>query len=110
MNVSLSAETVWEERTCEIAGNAAQNARAVSSLSSFFFGALDCQICAALAKVQPTKPSLRVSYAFPNAGAPLRTRKIVACWKGGLRGNLNGRSYPRSWRKGCFACMVLNPP
>ena len=33
-----------------------------------FFGALECQICAALAKVQPAQPLLRMSSAFPNAG------------------------------------------
>ena len=38
-----------------------------NSLSSIFFVALECQICAALAKVQPAQPPLRSS-AFPNAG------------------------------------------
>ena len=33
------------------------------------FSALECQICAALAKAQPAKPPpLRMSSAFPNAG------------------------------------------
>ena len=34
----------------------------------FFLVALECQICAALAKVQPAQPPLRMSSAFPNAG------------------------------------------
>ena len=33
-----------------------------------FFAALECRICAALAKVQPAQPPLRMSSAFPNAG------------------------------------------
>ena len=33
-----------------------------------FFVALGCKICAALAKVQPAQPFLRMSSAFPNAG------------------------------------------
>ena len=33
-----------------------------------FVVALECQICAALAKVQPAQPPLRMSSAFPNAG------------------------------------------
>ena len=33
-----------------------------------FFVALECQICAALAKVQPAQPSIRASSAFPNTG------------------------------------------
>ena len=36
----------------------------------FFVVALECQICAALAKVQPAQPPLRMSSAFPNAGGP----------------------------------------
>ena len=36
-----------------------------------FFVALECQICAALAKVQPAQPPLRMSSAFPNAGGAL---------------------------------------
>ena len=36
-----------------------------------FFVALECQICAALAKAQPAQPSLRMSSAFPNAGGAL---------------------------------------
>ena len=34
----------------------------------FFFAALECYICAALAKAQPAQPSFRMSFAFPNAG------------------------------------------
>ena len=33
-----------------------------------FFVALECQICAALAKAQPAQLPLRMSSAFPNAG------------------------------------------
>ena len=36
-----------------------------------FFVALECQIYAALAKVQPAQPPLRMSTAFPNAGGAL---------------------------------------
>ena len=61
-----TAAAVWAERTCEVAGDAAQNSRAV--LWAFFFAALECQICAALAKAQPAEPSLRMSSAFHNAG------------------------------------------
>ena len=66
VNVALIAAAVRAERTCEVAGDAAKNARKVSEL--VFFAALKCQICAALAKVQPAQPSLRMSSAFPNAG------------------------------------------
>jgi len=34
-----------------------------------FFVALECQIFAALAKIQPAQPSLRMGSAFPNAGS-----------------------------------------
>jgi len=34
-----------------------------------FFVALECQICAALAKVQPAQPPLRMTSAFPNIGS-----------------------------------------
>ena len=36
-----------------------------------FFVALECQVCAALAKAQPAQPSLRMGSAFPNAGGAL---------------------------------------
>ena len=39
-----------------------------SELDFFVVVAFECQICAALAKVQPAQPSLRMSSAFPNAG------------------------------------------
>ena len=46
--------------------------------------------------------------AFPTPGAaPLRTRKRIVCPKGGFRVNLSEWSCLRSWRKSCFACMVL---
>jgi len=65
VSVAPTAVAVWDERTCEVAGDAAQNDCSYSSLSSFFFVAepavLGCQICAALAKVQPAQPSLRMS-------------------------------------------------
>jgi len=34
-----------------------------------FFVALECQICAALAKVQPAQSPLRMGSAFPSAGS-----------------------------------------
>jgi len=36
VDVALNEWAVWAEHTCEVAGDAAQNSRAVSSLSSFF--------------------------------------------------------------------------
>ena len=36
-----------------------------------FVLALECQICAAFATVQPAQPPLRMRYAFPNAGGAL---------------------------------------
>jgi len=35
------------------------------------FVALECKICAALAKVQPAQPPLRMNSAFPNAGGAI---------------------------------------
>ena len=55
VNAAPAAAAVWDERTCEVAGDAAQNTR----------------------KARPAQPSLRMSSAFLNAAAPLRTRKVV---------------------------------
>ena len=62
VKVAPAAAAVWAERTCEVAGDAAQ----ISVL--VFFVTLECQIFAALAKVQPAQPPLRMSSAFSNAG------------------------------------------
>ena len=48
-----------------------------------------------------------MSFAFPNAGGAVEDTQGSCKMKGGFRRNVNGRSYPRPWRKGCFACMVL---
>ena len=44
VNAASAAAAVWTERRCEVAGDAAQNARAVLRAR---FVALECQICAA---------------------------------------------------------------
>ena len=75
VNAAQTAAAVWDERTCEVAGNAAKNARAV--LRARFYVALGCQICAALTKDQPAQPPLRMSSAFPNAGGAVEDTKVV---------------------------------
>jgi len=66
---SQTAAAVWAERTCEVAGGAAQNSHAVPK-SRFF--AFECKTYAALAKVQPAQSPLRMSSAFSNAGGALQ--------------------------------------
>jgi len=54
VNAAPTAAAVWAERTCEVAGDA------VKVLVQFYeLVELECQICAALAKVQlaPAQPS-----------------------------------------------------
>ena len=53
VNVAPTAAAVWAERTCEVAGDAAQSNMLVQFSELVFFVALECKICAALAKVQP---------------------------------------------------------
>jgi len=62
VNVSPAAAAVWAERTCEVAGDAAQNTRTVFEL------VFSLRICAAFAKAQPAQPPLRMSSSFPYAG------------------------------------------
>ena len=47
----------------------------LAQFSELVFVALECQICAALAKVQPAQPPSQMSSAFPNAGGALEDRK-----------------------------------
>jgi len=72
VNAAPTATALWAEYTCEVAGDAAKMLVHFFELVFVFvfvvFVALGCQICAALAKIQPAQPSLRMSSAFPNAG------------------------------------------
>jgi len=61
-----------QPRLCELRARSRSRVALRKMLVHFselaFFVALGCKICAALAKVQPAQPFLRMSSAFPNAG------------------------------------------
>jgi hypothetical protein len=73
VNAAPTATALWDERACEVAGDTAQILVQLPEL--VFVVALECQVCAALAKAQPAQPSLRMGSAFPNAGGALEDTK-----------------------------------
>ena len=75
VNVAPTAAAVWDERTSEVAGDAAQNC-SCSSLSSFL---LHWNVKSAPPLLRSSPRSLLYEWAlpFPTPGAPLRTRKVV---------------------------------
>ena len=74
-----------------------------------FFVELECQICAALAKVQPAQQPLRISSAFLNAGGAVEDTQGSCMVKWRLQRKFEWRSYPRSWRR-FHSLKVRNKP
>ena len=67
VNAAPTAAAVWGERTCEVAGDAAQNARAVSELAFLLHWNVKC--APPLLRSSPcARPPLQMSSAFPNVG------------------------------------------
>ena len=72
MNGRGSLTLLQQPRLCGLSARARSRVTLRKMLGQFpelvFFVALECQICAALAKAQPAQPPSRMSSAFPNAG------------------------------------------
>jgi len=71
VNVAPTAAAVWDERTWRSRVTLRKMLVQLSELFLFVV-ALECQICAVLAKVQPAQPPSRMSSAFPNAGRAVK--------------------------------------
>ena len=75
LNVAPTAAAVWAERTCEVAGDAVQMSEQFSEL--IFVVVLECQICAALAKVQPAQPLLKPAAPITHNRAQRSSRAFL---------------------------------
>ena len=78
-----------------------------------FVVALDCQICAALAKkVQPAQPSVRMSSAFPNAGSAVEDTQVSSMMERRLQWKFEWTELPAVLAEGLlrFTSFFHAPP